>query len=118
MTATEVATVVIAVASVVGVALLGVALTSISRSLRSVRDTMELVRGSTLRVGAEAGGAIRTANPELEAVDADVGAARSKSRVAYLAYSPPAVKNPVIKVLALATGTGRAARRFRDRADR
>ena len=64
---------------------------------------------------------VQQAGDELERVDSLLGTAESisatvdsASRLAYLAFS-----NPVIKGLAFASGTGRAARRFRkSRADK
>jgi len=115
VTGTEVAAVIVAIASVVGVVLLGVALVSIVRMLRSVRDTVEQLRTETVPVMVELGETVRTANAELERVDELLGTAEaisgtvdSASRLAYLAFS-----NPVIKVLAVASGTSRAASRFR-----
>jgi hypothetical protein len=115
VTTTEFAALVVAIASVISVVLLAVALTSIIRTLRSVRDTVELLRTETVPVMTELGETVRNANAELERVDHLLGTAESisgtvdsASRLAYLAFS-----NPVIKAMALATGTGRAARRFR-----
>ena len=117
MTGTELAALIVAIASVVAVVLLGVALASITRTLRSVRDAVELLRTETVPVMTDLGETVRAANAELERVDGILGTAESisgtvdsASRLAYLAFS-----NPVIKGLALATGTGRAARRFRRR---
>jgi hypothetical protein len=112
---TELAALIVAIASVVGVVLLGVALVSIVRTLRSVRDSVELIRSETVPVMVDLGQTVRTANAELERVDDLLGTAESisgtvdsASRLAYLAFS-----NPVIKALALASGTSRAASRFR-----
>jgi uncharacterized protein YoxC len=117
VTGTELAALIVAIASVVAVVLLGVALTSITRTLRSVRDAVDLLRTETVPVMTDLGDTVRAANAELERVDGILGTAESisgtvdsASRLAYLAFS-----NPVIKGLALATGTGRAARRFRRR---
>jgi hypothetical protein len=103
MSATELAALIVAIASVVAVVLLGVALVSITKTLRSVRDAVEL--GETVR-GANAeierlGGVITTAESIGGTVD-------SVSRLAYLAFS-----NPVIKTMAFASGTSRAASRLR-----
>jgi hypothetical protein len=115
MTGTEIAAVIVAIASVAGVVLLAVALVSILRTLRSVRDSVESIRTETVPVMVELGETVRTANAELERVDDLLGTAESisgtvdsASRLAYLAFS-----NPVIKALALASGTSRAASRFR-----
>ena len=117
MTGTELAALIVAIASVVAVVLLAVALTSITRTLRAVRDAVDLLRTETVPVMTDLGDTVRAANAELERVDGILGTAESisgtvdsASRLAYLAFS-----NPVIKGLALATGTGRAARRFRRR---
>ena len=68
----------------------------------------------------ELGDTVRNANAELERVDGLLGTAESisgtvdsASRLLYLAFS-----NPVIKAMALASGTGRAARSFRRNRDR
>ncbi len=115
MTATELAALIVAIASVVAVVLLGVGLVSIGKTLKEVRAAVELLRTETVPVVQDLGDAVRSANSELERVDGLLGTAESisgtvdsASRLAYLAFS-----NPVIKVLALATGTGRAARALR-----
>lgn len=115
MSGTELAAGIVAVASVVAVVLLGVAIVSMMRTLRSVRDTVSQLRSETMPVMVELGETVRTANAELERVDDLLGTAEtisgtvdSASRLAYLAFS-----NPVIKALALASGTSRAASRFR-----
>ena len=115
MTATELAALIVAIASVVAVVLLGVALASISKTLKEVRLAVELLRTETMPVVTELGETVRTASYELERVDELIGTAESisgtvdsASRLAYLTFS-----NPLIKALAFATGTGRAARAFR-----
>ena len=115
MSATELASLIVAIASVVAVVLLGVALASIAKTLKEVRAAVELLRTETVPVVTELGDTVRAANAELERVDdlltsaeSISGTVDSASRLAYLAFS-----NPVIKALALATGTTRAARSFR-----
>ena len=115
MSATDLAALIVAIASVVGVVLLAVTLAAITRTLRAVRDTVELVRTETVPVMQDLGEAVRSANVEIDRVGGVIGTAESiggtvdsASRLAYLAMS-----NPVIKVLAVASGTTRAARRFR-----
>lgn len=115
MTATELAALIVAIASVVAVVLLGVGLVSIARTLKDVRRAVEMLNTETLPVVVELGDTVRGTNAELERVDRLLGRAESisgtvdsASRLAYLAFS-----NPVIKVLALASGTGRAARSLR-----
>ena len=115
MTATELAALIVAIASVVAVVLLAFVLLAITRTLREVRSAAELLRTETIPVMVEMGDVVRTANAELERVDDLLGTAESitgtvdsASRLAYLAFS-----NPVIKAAALASGTGRAARSLR-----
>jgi uncharacterized protein YoxC len=115
MTATELAALIVAIASVVAVVLLAVALVSITKTLRSVRDAVELLRTETVPVMAEMGDVVRAANAELERVDGVLGHAESiggtvdsASRLAYMAFS-----NPAIKAIALASGTSRAAKALR-----
>ena len=115
MSATELAALIMAIASVVAVVLLAVVLLSITKTLRAVRDTVVLLRTETVPVIADLGEAVRNANVEIDRVGGVLGTAESiggtvdsASRLAYLAFS-----NPVIKGLALASGTSRAARRFR-----
>lgn len=115
MSATELAALIVAIASVVAVVLLAVALVSITKTLREVRRAVELLRTETMPVVLELGDTVRSANAELERVDGLIGTAESisgtvdsASRLAYLAFS-----NPVIKGIAVASGTGRAARSLR-----
>jgi hypothetical protein len=117
MTATELAAVVVTISSVVAVVLLALGLLAIRRSLRDLRLAVEELRTETAPVVAEMSETVRAAGYELDRVDNLLGAAESiggtvdsASRLAYLAFS-----NPVIKGLALASGTGRAARSFRRR---
>jgi uncharacterized protein YoxC len=115
VSAEELAALIVAIASVVAVVLLAVVLVSISKTLKAVRDTVELLRTETVPVVHELGNTVRNANVELERLDGVLGTAESiggtvdsASRLAYLLFS-----NPAIKAVALASGTGRAARRFR-----
>jgi len=120
VTSTELSALIVAIASVTGVVLLAVVLVSITKTLREVRRTVELLRTETVPVVTELAETVRTANAELERVDTLLGTAESisgtvdsASRLAYLTFS-----NPVIKALAFASGTGRAARAFRKNRDR
>lgn len=115
MTASELAAVVVAITSVVAVTLLVVALGSLTRTLKALRETVEDLRRETLPVVANLQEATRKANDDLERVDQLLVTAESisttvdsASRLAYLTFS-----NPVIKVLAAASGTARAYRRLR-----
>jgi hypothetical protein len=120
VSATELAALIVAIASVVAVVLLAVALGTIAKTLKEVRLAVELLRTETVPVVVELGDTVRNANAELERVDALLGTAESisgtvdsASRLAYLAFS-----NPLIKALALASGTSRAARSFRRNRER
>jgi hypothetical protein len=115
MSATELAALIVAIASVVAVVLLGVGLMAITKTLKEVRLAVALLRTEAVPVVTELGDTVRNANGELERVGSLLGTAESiggtvdsASRLAYLAFS-----NPVIKVLAVASGTSRAARSFR-----
>lgn len=115
MTATELAALIVAIASVVAVVLLVLCLAAITRTMKAVREAVEAIRAETVPAMADLGETVRAAGAELERVDVVVGRAQSisgtvdaASRLAYVAMS-----NPVIKVIALASGAGRAAGRFR-----
>jgi len=115
MTATELASLIVAIASVVAVVLLFFGLVAITRTLKEVRSAVELLRTETLPVVIDLGDTVRAANDELERVgsllvtaESISGTVDSASRLAYLAFS-----NPAIKAMALASGTSRAARAFR-----
>lgn len=117
MSAGDVAAVVVAVASVAAVALLAVVAVAATRTLGAVRASVEELRREALPVVADLQRAARQANAELDRTDTllttaeSVGATvDSFSRLLYLAVS-----NPLIKVMALATGTGRATRALRGR---
>jgi Bacterial protein of unknown function (DUF948) len=115
MSATDLAALIVAIASVVAVVLMAFALVSITKTLKEVRTAVELLRTETMPVMLDLGDTVRSANAELERVGGLIGTAESisgtvdsASRLAYLAFS-----NPVIKGMAVASGTGRAARALR-----
>lgn len=115
MSATELAALIVAISSVVAVVLLAVALVSIARTLKAVREAVELLQTETVPVMVDLSDTVRSANHEIERLGGVLGTAESiggtvdsASRLAYLTFS-----NPVIKGLALASGTGRAAKRLR-----
>ena len=115
MTAGDLAAVVVAIASVVGVVLLIIALVSVTRTLTTLRLTIEQMRRETVPVLTELQRTVTVANVELEKLDGLLDSAAgvtatvdSASHLAYLAFS-----NPVIKAIAFASGTARAARAFR-----
>jgi hypothetical protein len=112
VTATDVALLVVAIVGVVGVVLLSVALVAVTRALRSLQQTVDLLRhDAVLRAGA--------VGSPVPALDAGNGVADRRrdagSLLARVAVANPYldVSDPVIKVLALASGTSRAATRFR-----
>ena len=119
MSATDLAAVIVAVASVTAVVLLTVALVALTRTMRAVREVATLMRTESLPVLYDLHDTVRTANEELERFDRLVttaesvtGTVDSASRLAYLAMA-----NPVIKGVAFASGTAKAARRLRRRED-
>jgi uncharacterized protein YoxC len=115
VTAGEVAAVIAAVAvAIISVGML-FALSSLIRTLRALRSSVEQLRTETLPLVSQLRGTVGQANAELERVDnllstaESVGATvDSASRLAYLFFA-----NPVVKVLAFGAGTGRAYRRLR-----
>lgn len=117
MSAGEVAAVVAALAGVfLSVGML-FALSSLTRTLRSVRGAVEELRRETVPLLGNLRATVEQANTELARVDGVLVRAESigttvdsASRLAYLAFG-----NPVIKAMALAAGTTRAARRLRRR---
>lgn len=119
MTATELAAVIVAVCSVATVVLLAVALASLVRTLRALREVAALMRTETAPVLDELRSTTQAANEELERFDRLVTTAESvtgtvdnASKLAYVAMA-----NPVIKGVAFASGTAKAARRLRGRRD-
>jgi len=117
MTASDLAAVIVAVAAVVGVVLLVFAIVSLTRTLTAVRLSVEELRRETLPVIDELQRTVTQANTDLERLDTLLDSATSvsntvdsASQLAYMAFS-----NPVIKAIAFATGTARAARALRRR---
>ena len=117
MSATDLAAVIVAASSVVAVVLLAVALVALVRTLRAMRDVANVLRSQTVPVLDELRETVEVANDEIERLDQLVttaesvtGTVDSASRLAYLAMA-----NPVIKGVAFASGTAKAARRLRPR---
>ena len=115
MEAGDIAAVAVGLAAAAVAAAFVVSLLSLTRAATELRRAAEDLRNETLPVVAQLRQTVANADAELERVDGLIGTAEnvtatvdSASRLAYLALS-----NPVIKVLAFASGTGRAARRFR-----
>lgn len=115
MEATELAAIIAAVASALLVVGLLFALSSLTRTLRILRATVEELRRETVPLVSDLRTTVSQANVELERVDTVLQTAESisgtldaASRLAYLAFS-----NPVIKAVAAGAGAARAARRLR-----
>lgn len=119
MTATELAAVIVAFCSVATVVLLAVALVSLVRTLKALREVATLMRTETVPVLEDLRDTTEAANYELQRFDNLVTTAESvtgtvdnASKLAYVAMA-----NPVIKGVAFASGTAKAARRLRPRKD-
>ena len=117
LSASDLAAYIVAFAAVVGVVLLVFAIVSLTRTLTAVRMSVEELRRETLPVIDELQRTVTQANTDLERLDTLLDSATSvtntvdsASQLAYLAFS-----NPVIKAIAFATGTARAARALRRR---
>ena len=111
----QVAAIVVAAAALVVMIVLVAAVVIMARTLASLRVTVEDLRRTTVPLVDDLHTTVQRATVELERVDTLLGTAESisstvdsASRLAYLTFS-----NPVIKALALASGTSRAVRRFR-----
>ena len=117
MSAADLAAVIVATCSVVAVVLLAVALVALVRTLRALRDVAQLLRTETVPVLDDLRDTVDAANHEIVRLDRLVttaesvtGTVDSASRLAYIAMA-----NPVIKGVAFASGTAKAARRLRGR---
>lgn len=111
----DVAAIIVAVLAGIGLVGLLMMLRAATRTLAALRIAVDDLRRETVPLLADVHTAVRQANADLERVDTLLGTAESisttvdsASRLAYLAFS-----NPVIKLLALASGTSRAARHLR-----
>jgi predicted PurR-regulated permease PerM len=115
MTAGDLAAIIVAIASVVAVVLLVFAIVSITKTLTTLRLSIEQLRRETLPVIDELEKTVTQANADLARLDGLLESASSvtqtvdsASQLAYLAFS-----NPIIKAIAFATGTAKAAKAFR-----
>lgn len=111
----EVAAIIASVCAVVAVVLLVFAVVSLTRTLAAVRLAVEDLRRTAIPAVEDLRRTVSTANTELERVDTLLDSAESvtatvdsASHLAYLAFS-----NPVIKVMAIGTGTVKAAKALR-----
>lgn len=117
MSASDLAAVIVAGCSVAAVVLLVVAVVALVRTLRALREVATLVRTEGAPVLDDMRDTIEAANYEIMRLDGLVSTAESvtgtvdsASRLAYIAMA-----NPVIKGVAFASGTAKAARRLRGR---
>jgi ascorbate-specific PTS system EIIC-type component UlaA len=115
MTGGDVAAIIVACLTAVLVAFLCVALTTLNKTMRVMRETIEQLRRETVPVVVDMRETVQRANLDLDRVDNVLNSAESigatldsGSRLLYLAFS-----NPIIKALAVGAGTARAARRLR-----
>jgi len=115
MSASDLAAIIVAIASVAAVVLLVFVVVSINRTLTAMRLSIEELRRETLPVVDELRRTVTTANAELQRLDGLIDSASSvtatvdsASHLAYLAFS-----NPLIKLIALAAGTSKAAKALR-----
>jgi hypothetical protein len=116
MTAGELAVVLAAVLCSIGFAALIVVLMRVLDTLRDLRREVESLRSETRPLLAELRTSVDEARDDLQRFDRVLGSAEAisdavagTSRVTRAALSAP-----VIKTVALATGTGRAARKLRN----
>lgn len=119
MTAGELAVLLAAVLCTIGFAALVAVLMRVLDSLRTLQREVEHLRAETRPLLAELRHTVDEARDDLDRFDRVLGSAEAisdavsgTSRVARAALSAP-----MIKTVALATGTGRTARRLRRNAD-
>jgi hypothetical protein len=117
VTATDWAAVGLFVAGALLVAAVVVVLSSLARTLQSLRAAVEDLNRETLPLVADLQGTARRASADLDRVEDLVGAAESvtktvdgASRLAWYTFA-----NPLVKVLAFGNGVGRAGHRLRRR---
>jgi hypothetical protein len=119
MTATDFALVVGTVLCIIGFTAMVVVLLRMLRALGELRAEVTMLRDETRPLLAELRQSVDTARDDLDRFDRVLGSAEAissqvegVSRVAKIALS-----TPLIKTVALASGTGRVARRLRGRED-
>jgi uncharacterized protein YoxC len=120
VTAGELAIVLGTVLCALGFAALIVVLVRVLDALRALQTEVDSLRAETQPLLAELRSSVEDARDDLERFDRVLGSAEAisanvqgASRVARVAFSAP-----VIKTVALASGTTRAARRLRRKQDR
>ena len=116
MTAGELTIVVAAMLCTIGFAALIVVLVRVLDSLKAMRAEVERLRAETGPLLAELRNAVGDARDDLDRFDRVLGSAEAISDAVGVAggrVSRVALSAPVIKTVALATGTSRAGRRLR-----
>jgi len=115
MSASDLAVIVVTLLSVLSVLALLVMLQFVWRTLRALRALLTELHDQATPLVAELAAAVGEAGVELDRVDQLIGSAESisatmdaTSRLAYKALSAP-----MIKTVALASGTSKAAKRLR-----
>ena len=119
MTGTELAAIIVAVCSIGALLLMVYLAMTMRASMQSMQRAMDTLVSETIPVVNDLRSTVMQANGQLEKTDSLLdtassigGTVDSASRLAYLALS-----NPVIKAMAFASGTARAAKRFRGSGD-
>jgi len=117
VSASDLAATIVAASSVVAVVLLAVGVVALVRTLRALREVATVLRQDAAPVLHDLRDTVEAANYEIMRLDNLVSTAESvtgtvdsASRLAYIAMA-----NPVIKGVAFASGTAKAARRLRRR---
>lgn len=115
MSAGDLAAVIVSVVSIVTVVGLVLVVQSMLRTVRRLSAVVDEVQRDVMPVVADLAASVRRTHDDLDRVDDLIGSAEAitttvegASRLAYLTVS-----KPVIKTMALAAGTTRAARRLR-----
>ena len=120
MSAADLAAVIVTGVCLAVVVVLVLAVISMARTMRELRETVDELRQSALPMVEDLRGTVARAGAELDRVDGVIGRAERisatvdhASRLTYRAFAPP-----LIKGLALVSGVGRATRRLRHRRTR
>ncbi|HEV8297633.1 MAG TPA: hypothetical protein VGQ20_10055 [Acidimicrobiales bacterium] len=115
MSATDLAAVIVAVVSLGAVVVLVVAAGALVRTMRELREAVDLLRTQTLPMVVDLRAAVSQAGTELERVEGILDTAErisdtvdSASRLTFRALSPP-----LIKTISIMAGARRAGRRLR-----
>jgi hypothetical protein len=117
VTAGDLALVVAVVLCAIGFTALVVTLREVLRTLQSLRTDVDLLRAETRPLVAELRDSVHTARHDLDRFDRVLGSAEAISAAMESTgrVTRGALSTPVIKTVALATGSRRAASRLRRR---